>query len=66
MNDVFAPHVYSVDETKVSMEVREKASELLESMGSINNCRELSLARTKLEESVMWANKAIALGGVVK
>ena len=66
MNDVFAPHVYSVDETKVSMEVREKASELLESMSSINNCRELSLARTKLEESVMWANKAIALGGVVK
>ena len=66
MNDVFAPHVYSVDETKVSMEVREKASELLESMSSINNCRELSLARTKLEESVMWANKAIAFGGVVK
>ena len=66
MNDVFAPHVYSVDETKVSMEVREKASELLESMSSVNNCRELSLARTKLEESVMWANKAIALGGVVK
>ena len=66
MNDVFAPHVYSVDETKVSMEVREKVSELLESMSSINNCRELSLARTKLEESVMWANKAIALGGVVK
>ena len=66
MNDVFAPHVYSVDETKVSMEVREKASELLESMSSINNCRELSLARTKLEESVMWTNKAIALGGVVK
>ena len=66
MNDIFAPHGYSVDETKVSMEVREKASELLESMSSINNCRELSLARTKLEESVMWANKAIALGGVVK
>ena len=66
MNDIFATHVYSVDETKVSMEVREKASELLESMSSINNCRELSLARTKLEESVMWANKAIALGGVVK
>ena len=66
MNDVFVPHVYNVDETKVSMEVREKASELLESMSSINNCRELSLARTKLEESVMWANKAIALGGVVK
>ena len=66
MNDIFAPHVYSVDETKVSVEVREKASELLESMSNINTCRELSLAKTKLEESVMWANKALAFGGVAK
>ena len=35
-------------------------------MSNINTCRELSLARTKLEESVMWANKAIAFGGVAK
>ena len=66
MNDTFATHVYNVDETKVSMEVREKASELLESMSNINTCRGLSLARTKLEESVMWANKALTFGGVAK
>ena len=66
MHDVFAYHTMDEDALKVSSFVRQKASELLDAMSSIENCRELSLALTKLEESVMWANKAIAFGGVVK
>lgn len=30
------------------------------------NTRETSLALTKLEECVMWANKSIALHGIVE
>lgn len=32
----------------------------------LNDSREKSLAITKLEESLMWANKAIALNGPLK
>ena len=64
MHDVFAYHTMDEDAFKVSSFVRQKASELLDAMSAIENCRELSLAHTKLEEAVMWANKAIVIGGV--
>lgn len=66
MHDIFAYHTMDEETLKVSTFVRQKASELLDAMSSIENCRELSLARTKLEEAVMWANKAIITGGVRK
>lgn len=64
MHDIFAYHTMDEAMTSVSNDVRQKASELLDAMSSIENCRELSLAHTKLEEAIMWANKAIVIGGV--
>ena len=66
MHDIFAYHTMDEETLKESTFVRQKASELLDAMSSIENCRELSLAHTKLEEAVMWANKAIITGGVRK
>lgn len=44
--------------------VKSKASDLDEVISKVTDCREKSLALTKLEECVMWANKAIALYGL--
>lgn len=38
----------------------EKCSDLHDFLLSLPECRERSLAITKLEEAAMWANKAIA------
>lgn len=66
MHDIFAYHMMGEEAAEVSNDIRKKASELLDAMCSIENCRELSLAITKLEESVMWANKALIIGGIRK
>lgn len=45
-------------------ELRDQAKELgLTFVNKVPNSRERSLAITRLEEAVMWANKAIALHG---
>lgn len=54
---------HSMDDSQIarSIDIREKAEEL--ALLIATNCpvsRESSIARTKLEESIMWANKAIA------
>ena len=53
---------FTTEERDVSEEIRRAAVQLGHRL-SINlpDCRERSIARTKLEECVMWANKAIAL-----
>lgn len=51
-----APNGASVETIK---KVREKCSELNSLLNDIPNCRERSIAITKLEEVSMWANKAI-------
>ena len=66
MHDIFTYHTMDEETLKVSTFVRQKASELLDAMCLIENCRELSLACTKLEEAVMWANKALITGGIRK
>ena len=43
-------------------EVREKAKELYELLKTLPQSRETSLAITKLEEVMFWANAAIARG----
>lgn len=40
-------------------EVKNRAEGLLELLSSINGGREIALAKTKLEEAVMWAVKSI-------
>lgn len=57
----FSYHSMDAEQISRSNEIREKAKELATLIAS--NCpdsREKSLARTKLEESLMWANKAIS------
>lgn len=64
MIDTFATHTMSDNTLKVSESVRYKAAVLAELIMEIPNGREKSLAITKLEECVMWANKALALHGI--
>jgi hypothetical protein len=55
-------HNYRVlnDDEKASMvAIKDKGQELLDLINSLGNSRELSIARTKTEEAVMWAVKAI-------
>lgn len=53
-------HAYRVltDEEKALMQaIKDKGLELHDLIESIGNSRELSLAKTKTEEAVMWAVK---------
>ena len=59
IDDRFATHTMSHKGLELSTEVREKATELLEVLDRIPSNREMSVAKTKLEECVMWANKSI-------
>lgn len=55
-------HAYRVlsDAEKAQMQaIKDKGLELHELISSIGNSRELSLAKTAAEESVMWAVKHI-------
>jgi hypothetical protein len=55
-------HQYRVltDDEKASMQaIKDKGLELLELVASLGSSRELSIARTKTEEAVMWAVKHI-------
>lgn len=52
------------DEQKVKiLAVKHKAEELLKEFGESGDLRCLALAKTKLEESVMWAVKGITTNG---
>lgn len=48
----------SAAESKRILDIKAKAAELHDLLGEAS--REFALARTKLEECVMWATKAIA------
>lgn len=55
-------HAYRVlsDEEKASMQkIKDDALALHEYFGSLGTSRELSLAKTKIEEAVMWAVKHV-------
>jgi hypothetical protein len=55
-------HEYRVltDTEKSEMKaVKDQGLELIDLLNAIGNCRELSIAKTKIEEAVMWAVKAI-------
>lgn len=48
------------DEEKAQMdEVKDAGQALLDLIGSLGVSRELSIARTKIEEAVMWAVKHV-------
>ena len=55
-------HAYRVltdDEKQFMQALKDKGLELHEMIDSIGNSRELSLAKTKVEEAIMWAVKHI-------
>jgi len=55
-------HQYRVlsDAEKANMvAVKDKGLEFLELVSGLGNSREISLAKTKIEEAVMWAVKSI-------
>lgn len=55
-------HAYRIlsDEEKAAMqEVKDLGLHMHELIGDLGNSREISLAKTKVEEAVMWAGKHI-------
>lgn len=60
MKEVFKHHDMSEDNERKSDILRMRASYLYELLDGFPPCRETSLAMTKLEECVMWANKGLA------
>jgi hypothetical protein len=55
-------HQYRIltDEEKAQMvAIKDLGLKMLETIESVGNSRELSIAKTKVEEAVMWAVKAI-------
>lgn len=65
MSVTFKHHKFNDEQTEKSNAIRDAATDL-EAVIALRcaKSREKSLAMTKLEECVMWANKAIALHGV--
>lgn len=62
ITDRYMQHEMSERAADVSNAIRDKASDLDSLLsGFVPDCREKSIAITKLEECVMWANKALAM-----
>lgn len=58
----YSYHETTDDQNRRSEAVRDKAREIAVLLDKVcPPSRELSLAHTKLEEAVMWANKSIAI-----
>jgi len=63
MDNKFKSHAFSVKQQEISDLVRHTGSVFNRLLYAIPDCRERQIAEVKLEECVMWANKAIALNG---
>lgn len=60
----FTYHAPSTDQIKIYSDIRRMAHDYAEFLQSVSpTSRELSLALTKLEECVMWANASVARNG---
>ncbi len=49
------------DEKAQMLTVKDKGQDFYDYVGSLGTSRELALARTKIEEAVMWATKHLTL-----
>jgi hypothetical protein len=54
-----AYRVLSDEEKKLMVEIKDLGAALLEKLAGIGSSREISIAKTKTEEAVMWAVKHI-------
>lgn len=64
--DKYKSHEMDEESIHYSDIIRHKASSFDDILSELSDSREKSLAMTKLEECVMWANKALALHGLKK
>jgi len=64
MTEIFKHHEFDKDQTEASELIRDSAEDLEAAIALwCVPSREKSLAMTKLEECVMWANKSLAMNG---
>lgn len=61
LEDRFTPHVMNEDQIELSNKVRTSVILAAKTFENLPDGREKSLAMTKLEEALMWANKSIVL-----
>lgn len=61
---MYKRRAYSQREQDYSLELRNKLEEAEKMLLKIGPCRGRSLALTKLDEALLWANVAIAEAGV--
>lgn len=61
---MYRRRTFTLAESKASEAIRTKMTEAETMICKIGPCRERSLALTKLDEALMWANAAIAQAGV--
>lgn len=61
---MYKRRAYSQREQDYSLELRNKLEEAEKMLLKIGPCRERSLALTKLDEALLWANVAITEAGV--
>jgi hypothetical protein len=57
--DAFDFHTPNDTQSVELIQLRTKAKEMRALIGQLHKSREASLALTKLEETLMWANKAV-------
>lgn len=58
----FQPVTFTERSMEISKSISTEADILMKNIAlNIPDCREKSIAITKLEESIMWSNKAIAI-----
>jgi hypothetical protein len=61
---MYCRRTFEPKEVKASNDLRAKLTEAETMLCKIGPCRERSLALTKLDEALLWANAAIAETGV--
>lgn len=61
---MYKRRAYSQREQDYALELRNELEEAEKMLLKIGPCRERSLALTKLDEALLWANVAIAEAGV--
>lgn len=61
---MYKRRAYSQREQDYALELKNKMEEAEKMLLKIGPCRERSLALTKLDEALLWANVAIAEAGV--
>lgn len=62
---MYEKRAFNRAEQDLSWKLRMEMEQLEKRIEEIGPCRERSLALTKLDEALLWANAAIAAGGVV-